>query len=254
MSLGIIGRKCGMTRIFSEDGASTPVTVVEVVPNRVTRVKTEALDGYDAIQVTTGTKRQDRVNKALAGEYKKSGVAAGEGLWEFRLSADQGAAFAIGAELKADLFSAGQYVDVTGTTIGKGFAGTIKRHNFSAQDASHGNSVSHRVPGSIGQCQTPGKVFKGKRMAGHMGQVRATIQNLTVVSAEADSGMIVLKGAVPGAPGTWVRITDAVKSTKKKMPEAPFPAGLKEAKGGKKSEAKAEAPAASESSNAKAEG
>jgi len=212
MSLGIIGRKCGMTRIFSEDGASTPVTVVEVVPNRVTRVKTEALDGYDAIQVTTGTKRQDRVNKALAGEYKKSGVAAGEGLWEFRLSADQGAAFAIGAELKADLFSAGQYVDVTGTTIGKGFAGTIKRHNFSAQDASHGNSVSHRVPGSIGQCQTPGKVFKGKRMAGHMGDRRRTVQSLEVVRVDTERNLILIKGAVPGAKGGRLVIRPAVKA------------------------------------------
>jgi large subunit ribosomal protein L3 len=201
-----------MTRVFSDDGASTPVTVVEVVPNRVTRVKTAALDGYNAIQVTTGTKRQDRVNKALAGEYKKSGVAAGEGLWEFRLSAEQGATFAIGAELKADLFSAGQYVDVTGTTIGKGFAGTIKRHNFSSQDASHGNSVSHRVPGSIGQCQTPGKVFKGKRMSGHMGDRRRTVQSLEVVRVDAERNLILIKGAVPGAKGGRLVIRPALKA------------------------------------------
>ena len=212
MSLGLVGRKCGMTRVFTEDGASTPVTVVEVAPNRVTRVKTPASDGYSAVQVTLGEKAQNRVNRALAGEYKKAGTVAGDGLWEFRVGDDEGANLQVGAELKVDLFSAGQEVDVTGTTIGKGFAGTIKRHNFRAQDASHGNSVSHRVPGSIGQCQTPGKVFKGKKMAGHMGDRQRTAQNLEVVRVDVERNLILVKGAVPGAKGGELIIRPAVKA------------------------------------------
>lgn len=212
MSLGLVGRKCGMTRVFTEDGASTPVTVVEVAPNRVTRVKTPASDGYSAIQVTLGEKAQNRVNRALAGEYKKAGTIAGDGLWEFRVADDEGANLQVGAELKVDLFSAGQEVDVTGTTIGKGFAGTIKRHNFRAQDASHGNSVSHRVPGSIGQCQTPGKVFKGKRMAGHMGDKQRTVQSLQVVRVDTERNLLLIKGAVPGAKGGSLIIRPAVKA------------------------------------------
>lgn len=211
MSLGLVGRKRGMTRIFSEDGASTPVTVVEVHPNKVTRVKTADSDGYRAIQITLGERRQNKVNRAEAGEFKKAGVVAGEGLWEFRLDDDAGE-FAVGAELKVDLFAAGQLVDVTGTTIGKGFAGTVKRHNFRTQDATHGNSVSHRVPGSIGQCQTPGRVVKGKRMAGHMGDKRRTVQSLEVVRVDAERNLLLIKGAVPGAKGGDVFIRPAVKA------------------------------------------
>ena len=212
MSLGLIGRKCGMTRIFSEDGASTPVTVVEVAPNRVMRVKTKAADGYSAVQITLGEKRQSHVSRALAGEYKKAGVVAGLGLWEFRIGEEDGAQLAVGAELKVDLFAAGQQVDVSGTTIGKGFAGTVKRHNFHMQDASHGNSVSHRVPGSIGQCQTPGRVVKGKRMAGHMGDRQRTVQSLEIVRVDAERNLLLLKGAVPGAKGGNLVIRPAVKA------------------------------------------
>jgi len=212
MSLGLVGRKCGMTRIFTEDGVSTPVTVVEVEPNRVTRVKTAGSDGYSAVQVTCGEKPQSRVNRALAGEYKKAGTGAGRGLWEFRLVGTEEQEFAVGKELTVDLFAAGQMVDVTGTTIGKGFAGTIKRHHFRSQDASHGNSVSHRVPGSIGQCQTPGKVFKGKKMAGHMGDRQRTAQNLEVVRVDLERNLLLLKGAVPGAKGGELIIRPAVKA------------------------------------------
>jgi large subunit ribosomal protein L3 len=212
MSLGLVGRKRGMTRIFTEDGVSTPVTVVEVVPNRVTRVKTAASDGYSAVQVTLGEKRPSGVPRPQIGEYRKAGVVAGLGLWEFRVAEEEGSRLTVGAELKVDLFAPGQRVDVTGTTIGKGFAGTIKRHNFRAQDASHGNSVSHRVPGSIGQCQTPGKVMKGKRMAGHMGDKRRTVQGLEVVRVDAERNLILLKGAVPGARGGDVVIRPAVKA------------------------------------------
>ena len=212
MSLGLVGRKCGMTRIFSEDGVSTPVTVVEVEPNRVTRVKTSGTDGYRAIQVTCGEKKQDRVNRAIAGEFKKAGVGAGRGFWEFRLSGANEPELNVGSELKVDFFAAGQFVDVVGTTIGKGFAGTIKRHNFSSQDASHGNSVSHRVPGSIGQCQTPGRVVKGKKMAGHMGDKQRTAQNLEVVRVDVERNLLLIKGAVPGAKGGEVIVRPAVKA------------------------------------------
>lgn len=212
MSLGLVGRKCGMTRVFSEDGASTPVTVVEVEPNRVTRVKTSDADGYSAVQVTCGEKAQNRINRALAGEFKKAGTGAGRGLWEFRLSPANQQELNIGAELKVDMFAAGQLVDVTGTTIGKGFAGTIKRHHFSSQDASHGNSVSHRVPGSIGQCQTPGRVVKGKKMSGHMGNKQRTAQKLEVVRVDVERNLLLIKGAVPGAKGGEVIIRPAVKA------------------------------------------
>ncbi len=212
MSLGLVGRKRGMTRIFAEDGASTPVTVVEVPPNKVTRVKTTDTDGYRAIQITQGERRQNKVNRAEAGEFKKAGVDAGLGLWEFRLDDGDIGEFAVGAELKVDLFAAGQLVDVTGTTIGKGFAGTVKRHNFRTQDATHGNSVSHRVPGSIGQCQTPGRVIKGKRMAGHMGDKRRTVQSLEVVRVDTERNLLLIKGAVPGAKGGDVFIRPAAKA------------------------------------------
>lgn len=212
MSLGLVGVKRGMTRIFTEEGASVPVTVVEVCPNRVTRLKTSESDGYSAVQVTLGEIHQNRITKPAAGEYAKSGVAAGRGLWEFRINDGELGELEVGAELKADLFEVGQKVDVTGTTVGKGFAGTIKRHNFKSQDASHGNSISHRVPGSIGQCQTPGRVFKGKKMAGHMGDKQRTIQGLEVVRVDTDRNLLLVKGAVPGSKGGDLVIKPAVKS------------------------------------------
>ncbi len=212
MALGLIGQKRGMTRLFTETGESVPVTVVEVMPNRVTRVKTRDTDGYDAIQITTGDRHRNRISKAEAGEFGKSGVDAGRGLWEFRIDAEQSSDMAAGAEIKADLFEAGQAVDVTGTTIGKGYAGVIKRHNFSMGDATHGNSLSHRVPGSIGQCQTPGRVFKGKRMSGHMGNVQRTIQGLEVVRVDTERNLIMIKGAVPGAKGGDLMIKPSIKA------------------------------------------
>ena len=186
MAIGLIGRKAGMTRVFLEDGVAVPVTVIEVEPNRVTQVKSEATDGYRALQVTTGERRVSRVTKAAAGHYAKAGTEAGRGLWEFRLAEGEGADVAVGVQLTVDMFTAGQKVDVTGTTIGKGFAGTMKRHNFAGGPASHGHSVTHRAPGSIGQRQTPGRVFQGKRMSGHMGVVRRTVENLKVVEVDAE--------------------------------------------------------------------
>ncbi|NVJ51665.1 MAG: 50S ribosomal protein L3 [Gammaproteobacteria bacterium] len=209
MTIGIVGRKCGMTRVFTENGESIPVTVVEVEANRITQVKTQETDGYTAVQVTTGSKKASRVNKAAAGHYKKAGVEAGRGLWEFRVDAIEG--FELGGEIKVDIFEAGQKVDVTGTSKGKGFAGTIKRWNFRGQDATHGNSISHRVPGSIGQNQTPGRVFKGKKMSGHMGAERVTTQTLEVVRVDAERNIILIKGAVPGAVGGDVIVRPAVK-------------------------------------------
>jgi len=212
MTIGVIGRKCGMTRVFTETGESVPVTVIEVEPNRITQLKTLETDGYKAMQVTVGARRASRVNKAMAGHFAKGSVTAGRGLWEFRLSDDEGADFEVGSEIKVDIFEAGQKVDVTGTTVGKGFAGTVKRHNFSMQDATHGNSVSHRVPGSIGQNQSPGRVFKGKKMAGQMGNVRRTLQTLDVIRVDAEKNLILVKGAVPGAKGGDVIVRPAVKA------------------------------------------
>jgi large subunit ribosomal protein L3 len=212
MAIGLVGRKCGMTRVFTEDGASVPVTVIEALPNRVAQVKTEETDGYRAVQVTMGSRKPSRVPKAQAGHYARAGIDAGEGLWEFRLAADEGADLAPGSEIKVDAFADGQIVDVSGVTIGKGFAGTVKRHNFQMQDATHGNSVSHRAPGSIGQNQTPGRVFKGKKMSGHMGAVKATGQNLTVVRVDAERNLLLVKGAVPGARGGRVVVRPAVKA------------------------------------------
>jgi large subunit ribosomal protein L3 len=210
MKIGIIGRKRGMTRVFTEQGDSIPVTVVEVSPNRVTQVKNEESDGYNSVQVTIGQRRANLVNKPIAGHYAKAGVEAGEGLWELRLP--EGEVVEAGSELKADMFEAGELVDVTGTSKGKGFAGAIKRHNFSMQDATHGNSLAHRAPGSIGQCQTPGRVFKGKKMAGHMGDERVTTQNLEVVRVDAERNLLLIKGAVPGAPGGAVVVRPSVKA------------------------------------------
>ncbi len=211
MSIGLVGRKCGMTRVFTEDGA-VPVTVIEVLPNRITQIKTADTDDYFAVQVTTGTRKQSRLRKPSAGIYAKANTGAGRGLWEFAVDAEKALeGLSVGSELKVDRFAVGQYVDVTGVTKGKGFAGTIKRHHFAAQDATHGNSVSHRVPGSIGQRQTPGKVFKGKKMCGHLGQVNRTIQSQVIVRLDVDKNLILIRGAVPGAPGSDVIIRPAVK-------------------------------------------
>ena len=212
MTIGIVGRKAGMTRIFNENGDSVPVTVISVDPNRVTQIKNVENDGYRALQVTTGERRASRVTKAMAGHYAKAGTQAGRGLWEVRLADDEGAEIAVGSEIKVDIFEAGQTVDVTGTSIGKGFAGVIKRYNFAMQDATHGNSISHRAPGSIGQCQTPGRVFKGKKMSGHMGNVQRTAQNLEVVRVDTERSLLLVKGAVPGSKGGDVIIHPAVKA------------------------------------------
>ena len=210
MTIGLVGRKAGMTRIFTEDGASVPVTVIEVEPNRVTQVKTADNDGYSAVQVTSGTRKASRVNKAEAGHFAKAGTEAGRGLWEFRLSDDE--EVQVGDQLTVERFAAGQKVDVTGESKGKGFQGGIKRWNFTMQDATHGNSLSHRSAGSIGQCQTPGRVWKGKKMAGHMGAERVTIQTLEVVQIDAERNLLMIKGSVPGAPGGDVIVKPAVKA------------------------------------------
>ena len=212
MSIGLVGRKCGMSRVFTDDGRSVPVTLIEATPNRVTQVKTTETDGYNAVQVTAGTKRAALVNKPLAGHYAKAKVEAGRGLWEFTVAATDVAKYSVGGELKADeLFAVGQVVDVAGITKGKGFQGTIKKYNFTMGDATHGNSLSHRSPGSIGQRQTPGRVFPGKKMAGHMGAVRRSSMNLEVVQIDAERHLIAIKGSVPGAPGGNVIIRPAVK-------------------------------------------
>jgi large subunit ribosomal protein L3 len=206
MKIGLIGRKRGMTRVFTEAGDSVPVTVIEVDPNRVAQVKTEDTDGYRSIQVTIGRRRANLINKPVAGHFAKAGVEAGEGLWELRLPQDADEAPEAGSELTVDMFEPGERVDVTGTSKGKGFAGTVKRHNFRMQDATHGNSLSHRAPGSIGQCQTPGRVFKGKKMAGQMGDERVTTLNLEVVRVDAERNLLLIKGAVPGAAGGAVMV------------------------------------------------
>ena len=211
MSIGVIGRKCGMTRVFSEDGVSIPVTVIQVEPNRITQVKSLQADGYMSVQVTTGTRRTKRVTKAMAGHYAKAATGAGRISREFRLGKDEGADLKAGGEIKADIFKPGQFVDVTGTSIGKGFAGTIKRHHFTMGDATHGNSLSHRAPGSIGQRQTPGRVFPGKRMSGHLGGARRTAINLMVVQVNAEKNLLLVKGAVPGSEGGNVIVRPAAR-------------------------------------------
>jgi large subunit ribosomal protein L3 len=212
MSIGLVGRKSGMTRVFTEAGLSIPVTVVEVHPNRVTQIKTAEVDGYSAVQVTTGARKASRVSKSMAGHFAKAGTEAGTGLWEFRADVDELGGIAAGNEINVERFTPGQLVDVTGTSKGKGFQGTIKRHNFSMQDATHGNSLSHRAPGSIGQCQTPGRVWKGKKMAGHMGDARCTTQSLQIVQVDVENNLLLVKGAVPGATGSDVIIRPSVKS------------------------------------------
>lgn len=210
MTIGIVGRKCGMTRVFTDEGVSIPVTVIEAEPNRITQIKTGETDGYTAVQVTTGARRVSRVSKSEAGHFAKASVEAGRGCWEFRVDGVQDE-LQVGGIISVEQFEAGQKIDVTGTSKGKGFQGVIKRWNFSMQDATHGNSLSHRAPGSIGQCQTPGRVFKGKKMSGHMGAERVTTQNLEVVRVDAERNLLLVKGAVPGAPGGDVIIRAAVK-------------------------------------------
>ncbi|MDZ7782889.1 MAG: 50S ribosomal protein L3 [Halioglobus sp.] len=211
MTIGLVGRKSGMTRVFTEDGVSIPVTVVEITPNRVTQIKDIDSDGYRAIQVTAGSRKTSRVNKARAGQFAKAGVEAGTGLWEFRLGSSEEVPD-LGTELTVERFESGQKVDVSGRSKGKGFQGSIRRWNFSMQDATHGNSLAHRAPGSIGQCQTPGRVFKGKKMAGHMGSANVTTQGLVVVRVDAERNLLLIKGAVPGAPGGSVIVRPAVKA------------------------------------------
>jgi large subunit ribosomal protein L3 len=213
MSIGLVGKKCGMTRIFTDAGESIPVTLIEATPNRITQVKTVEADGYSAVQVTAGTKRAALVRKPLAGHYAKAKVEAGRGLWEFRVDAKDLGNYQVGGEVKADeIFKAGQMVDVAGVTKGKGFQGTIKRHHFTMGDATHGNSLSHRAPGSIGQRQTPGRVFPGKKMSGHMGATRQSMMNLEVVQIDAERHLIAVKGSIPGAPGGNVVIRPAAKA------------------------------------------
>jgi len=210
MTIGIVGVKRGMTRVFTQEGVSVPVTVIEAAPNRVTQVKTVETDGYDAIQVTHGTIRSTRVSKPVAGHFARANVEAGRRLCEFRCDGEE--ARNVGDTLTVETFEEGQKVDVTGRSRGKGFAGVVKRHNFKMQDATHGNSVSHRAPGSIGQCQTPGRVFRGKKMAGHMGAVRVTTQTLEIVRVDQENNLLLVKGAVPGATGGEVIVKPAVKA------------------------------------------
>ena len=212
MSLGLVGRKCGMTRLFTDEGVSIPVSVVQILPNRITRVLSQESDGYSAVQITTGEVKNSRVYKAEAGQFTKAGVEAGRGLWEFRL--DEDSTLEVGSDLPLDLFETGQKIDVRGQSIGKGFAGVIKRYNFQMQDATHGNSLSHRAPGSIGQCQTPGRVVKGKKMSGHMGDERVTTQNLEIVRIDAEKSVVLIKGAIPGAKNGDIVITPAIKTNK----------------------------------------
>jgi len=215
MALGLVGRKCGMTRVFTEDGVSVPVSVVQIDSNRVSQVKDLEIDGYRAVQVAAGEKKSSKINKAMAGHYASANMTAGRGLWEFRLNEGEGEELQVGSELSLDVFSDGQLVDVQGTSIGKGFQGGVKRHNFQMQDATHGNSISHRSNGSIGMCQTPGRVFKGKKMSGHMGAVTVTTQNLTIHSIDAERNIILVKGAIPGAKGGDVILTPAIKQKNK---------------------------------------
>ncbi|HVE44707.1 MAG TPA: 50S ribosomal protein L3 [Gammaproteobacteria bacterium] len=214
MTLALVGKKCGMTRVFTEDGQGIPVTVIEVLPNRVVQIKTNDTDGYTAVQVTTGESKRSRLNKPIQGHYAKASITPGDGLWEFRLSAEEVADMTVGAELKVDRFLEGDFIDVCGESKGKGFAGVIKRYHFSSQDATHGNSLSHRAPGSIGQRQSPGKVFKGKKMCGHMGSARKTILSQRIVRIDAERNLMLVRGAVPGGVNGLVVIRRAVKKKK----------------------------------------
>lgn len=222
MTIGLLGKKCGMTRVFTEDGVAIPVTVIEVLPNRVVQVKTKESDGYNAIQITTGNRKRSRLSKPAAGHFAKAGVEPGNTLWEFTVDDEDGKGgktgtaiteFKVGGELKVDRFAEGQFVDVKGVSKGKGFAGVIKRYHFAAQDATHGNSLSHRAPGSIGQRQSPGKVFKGKKMAGHMGDHACTVLSQKIVRIDAEKNLILIRGAVPGGINAYVVIRPAVKKS-----------------------------------------
>lgn len=216
MQMGLVGKKCGMTRIFNEDGSAVPVTVIEVVANKVSQIKTKDSDGYDAVQIAYGSKRASLLNKARSGHLAKAGCEPCSGLLEFRLDSEAVASSKAGDQVKVDIFTEGQFIDVTGVSKGKGFAGGVKRHNFRTQDATHGNSVSHRAPGSTGQCQTPGRVFKGKKMAGHMGAEKVSVQNLKVVKVDSDRQLVLVSGAVPGFNGQFVVIHPAAKKQEKK--------------------------------------
>ena len=218
MTMGLVGRKCGMTRVFTDDGVSIPVTVIEAQPNRITQVKTVETDGYRALQVTAGSIKPSHVSKPQAGHFANAKVEAGDLVTEFRLSDADQEEYQLGAALEVGLFAEGQKVDVIGTSIGKGFAGTVKRHNFSMQDATHGNSLSHRAPGSIGQNQTPGRVFKGKKLSGQMGNVRRTVQNLEVVRVDRERNLLLIRGAVPGHSGGRVIVRPAIKASKAGAP------------------------------------
>jgi large subunit ribosomal protein L3 len=211
MSIGLIGKKQGLTRVFTPEGDSFAVSVVSVLPNTITQIKSVESEGYSSIQVTTGEKKEKHLTKAQQGHFKKSSVNAGEGLWEFRVNSDDLNELQVGSEINLDIFEEGQKIDVQGKSKGKGFAGTVKRWNFKMQDASHGNSISHRAPGSIGQCQTPGKVWKGKKMSGHMGDVKKTIQNLKIASIDVENNLVLIKGAIPGPTGSNVVLKPAVK-------------------------------------------
>ncbi len=219
LTIGMVGKKVGMTRLFLEEGTSLPVTVLEIQPNRITQIKTEDGEGYSSIQVTTGEGRQKKTAKPELGHFAKAKVGVGRGLWEFRVEDKELEGLEVGGEYSLDTFEPGQKVDVRGVSKGKGFAGTIKRWNFSGQDNTHGNSISHRAPGSIGQCQTPGRVFKGKKMSGHMGAVNVTTQNLEVVQVDREKNLILVKGAVPGSAGGDVVVQPAVKARKKEDAE-----------------------------------
>ncbi|MCP5471290.1 MAG: 50S ribosomal protein L3 [Sinobacteraceae bacterium] len=231
MAIGLVGRKCGMTRIFTDAGETVPVTVIEVLPNRVTQLKNAEKDGYKAVQLSYGNKRPQLLSKAVAGHYAKAGVAPGRALVEFRLTEKEGEELKLGAEIKADHFKVGQVVDVTGTTIGKGYAGTMKRHNFGGHHATHGVSVSHRTPGSIGQRQTPGRVFQGKRMSGHMGAVRRTVENLKVVEIDAERNLLLIRGAVPGSEGGQVLVRPSTKAARQANRKTIAPTKAAAAKG-----------------------
>ena len=211
MSLGLIGTKQGMTRLFTPEGDSYAVSVVSVDPNTVTQIKTDPVDGYNSVQVTTGAKKEKHVSKPLSGHFKKGSINPGDGLWEFKVNSEEIESLEIGSQLNIDIFEEGQKIDVQGKSKGKGFAGTVKRWNFKMQDATHGNSISHRAPGSIGQCQTPGKVWKGKKMSGHMGDVKKTIQNLKIASIDVENNLLLIKGAIPGPTGSNVVLKPAVK-------------------------------------------
>ena len=251
MAIGLVGRKCGMTRVFTDAGESVPVTVVELLPNRVTQVKTAERDGYRAVQVTYGARRPQLLSKAVAGHYAKASVAPGRELLEFRLTGADDADLQPGSELKIDRFTTGQLVDVTGVTIGKGFAGVVKRHNFAGGYASHGHSVSHRVPGSIGQRQTPGRVFPGKRMSGHMGVVRRTTENLKVIVVDAARNLLLISGAVPGSKGGQVLVRPSVKAARLARRKSITPSKVAAAKPATAAKSAAARPAAAKPTAAK---